>query len=457
MEKQADRTDHYLRLLGWAYIILLVIEGALRKWVLPGFSDALLLIRDPLVILAYVLCFGKGKFPTNQYVLSGAGLMLLYSTLTLLFGHGNLLVTLFGVRTNFLHIPFVFIIGRVFTPKDVVEIGRWWLWATIPMTALIVLQFYSPQSAWINLSVGGAEGGGFSGALGRYRPPGTFSFTIGTTFFYAFSTAFLVAGLTQHNRYSKSLLILAGGSVLLAIPISISRALILLAGMTFTVGILTSGLQKHSIIRLLRLGLIAAVALFIVSKIPFFEEALEVFMTRWEKSTGAERGGVNKAIIGRILKMFTDPFVEADQLPLLGHGIGAGTQVGTRLLTGERGFGLGEWEWERIIGESGVVLGCLFILWRVALSVKITLLSLGAVVKGNSLPLILFSTTAFNLLTGQWGQTTIYGFTIVGTGLTIASIRLPKRKQAGKAKAAKSVDAEPSNTSKSTTTTSKKV
>ena len=38
----------FLKKLFWAYFLLLIFEGALRKWVFPPLSGPLLLIRDPI-------------------------------------------------------------------------------------------------------------------------------------------------------------------------------------------------------------------------------------------------------------------------------------------------------------------------------------------------------------------------------------------------------------------------
>ena len=51
--KVYKRVDNYnlpvienLKRLIWVYFILLVFEGALRKWFLPGLSTPLLIVRD---------------------------------------------------------------------------------------------------------------------------------------------------------------------------------------------------------------------------------------------------------------------------------------------------------------------------------------------------------------------------------------------------------------------------
>lgn len=425
--QRIDHANRVLRYLVWSYIILLIFEGALRKWVFPGLSDALLLIRDPIVLISYVWALIHHRFPTNHYVISGALLVCVCAITATFVGHGNLFVTLFGIRTNFLHIPFAFIIGNVLNRDDVIKVGRWWLWCSVGMTILLVLQFKLPQSSWVNRSVGGGEGVGFSGAMGYSRPPATFSFILGTVQYYTFTAAFLVAGLTQHQRYKKILPILSGTALLIAIPVSISRSLILSCAIVAAAGLFVTSLQKGTILRIFRISIVTMIALFIVSQIPVFDVAREAFMSRWESSTGEKRGGFSKAIIGRLIEMLTGPFKNTDELPIFGHGLGAGTQVGTKLLTGEQGFSLGESEWYRIFGEYGLVLGFLFVAWRVSLCIKLFSLSMKSLARKNGLGLIFLSTTALNLITGQLGQTSINGFTMLGIGLTIASMRIPKR------------------------------
>ncbi len=320
-----------------------------------------------------------------------------------------------------------FIMGSIFYRRDVINIGKWWLIATIPMTVIICLQFYSPQSAWINQGVGGVEGAGFSGAMGRYRPPGTFSFIVGVVWFYVFATAFLVAGMTQHKRYPKWVIIAAAFAITIAIPVSISRMLILAAGLTLFVGVFITSLQKNALIRYLRVAVFIFVGFFIAGQLPVFDEAKETFAARWQHSTGESQGGIQEAIVMRMVDEFVGPFFQEEDLPFFGVGLGAGTQVGNQLLRGSTSFQLGEGEWFRTVAEGGIVFGGLFILWRVALLVALAKFFLRAYFNGNGLALILLLTSALNILTGQLGQSTILGFTVIGIGLTAASVRTQKQ------------------------------
>jgi len=416
-----------LRYLCYAYIVLLILEGALRKWALPGLSNPLLLIREPIVILAYIIAWKNRCFPLNLYVRTGLILMIFCSIIAMTIGHGNLFVVAYGFKANFWHIPFAFIIAQVFNRNHVINIGKWWLWGTIVMTGLLILQFYAPQSAWINQAPGGLEGGGFSGALGKFRPPGTFSFIVGVVWFYTFSAGFLIAGLTQHKRYSKMLLALSSIAVFIAIPISISRSLILAAGLTIITGICASAFQKNMLLRMIRIAVLAGVGLVIASQFTVFDEAKEAFTHRWERSTSEDKGGVQTMIVWRIAREFVGPFINIEDTPILGEGLGAGTQIGAKLLTGEKGFNLGESEWYRLIGEGGIILGSLYILWRLWIGFKLSYFALVSLRQGNALGIILLSTTLYNLWVGQLGQPTINGFTVIGIGLTIAAMRIPRK------------------------------
>jgi len=65
-------SDHaFIKKLIWAYFFLLLFEGALRKWFLPGLSNGLLIIRGPIVIWIYYLCHAQGVSENNNKYLQG--------------------------------------------------------------------------------------------------------------------------------------------------------------------------------------------------------------------------------------------------------------------------------------------------------------------------------------------------------------------------------------------------
>ena len=216
-----------IRNLIWLYLVLWLIEGGLRRWFLPGLASPLLLIRDPVVIAIYTLAVSNNLFPVNGFVVWGGLLALLSFINALLLGHGNLFVALYGVRCDFLHVPLIFIMGTVLQKNDFLRLAKVAIWLAVPYTLLLVAQFYKPQDAWVNRGVGGSlDGAGFDGAMDRFRPPGTFSFITGPALLYPLFTACWFA-LMLARKLPVWLMAAAGGAILIAIPISISRTLFL--------------------------------------------------------------------------------------------------------------------------------------------------------------------------------------------------------------------------------------
>ena len=50
-----QRSITHIKRLIWLYFFLLIFEGTFRKWILPQFSDVLLVVRDPVVLAIYFL------------------------------------------------------------------------------------------------------------------------------------------------------------------------------------------------------------------------------------------------------------------------------------------------------------------------------------------------------------------------------------------------------------------
>src|SRR5689334_12041777 len=66
-----------IRWIGWlimTYIALLMVEGALRKWIMPRYSDPLLVIRDPVLLAIYWFALRARLFPRNWWVISLFGI-----------------------------------------------------------------------------------------------------------------------------------------------------------------------------------------------------------------------------------------------------------------------------------------------------------------------------------------------------------------------------------------------
>src|SRR3984893_14824121 len=171
----------------WLYFVLLIAEGALRKWIFPSLTAPLLVIRDPLVLLIYIQAVRCRRFPFSGPMVVYFLLLISFILLALFqmiagIGGGPL-VAIYGLRTNFLHLPLIFVISQVFSYADVIKLGRWTLMLSVPMAGLMIWQFLSPPDSWINAATM-ADAQQISFALGKIRPAGTFSFATGVAKFF---------------------------------------------------------------------------------------------------------------------------------------------------------------------------------------------------------------------------------------------------------------------------------
>jgi hypothetical protein len=316
--------------------------------------------------------------------------------------------------------------GKVLRQKDVMALAKVGVWVAVPYTLLLVAQFYQPQDAWVNRGVGGdTEGAGFTGALERFRPPGTFSFITGPAQLYPLLTACWFV-LLLARKLPVWTMIAAGGAILVAIPVSVSRlfflsvAIVAIAG----VGALFVG-GRFSIKLVVQFTLAAVILSLLAGQSLVFKDGMEAFSARWETAT-TDQGGFHEAIVDRVIN---DLFGSFEGVKYAGLGTGFSTNVGQKSLTSEVGFGASEGEWGRLLYDNGFVLGSVLILYRIALAGAIVLASFRAWRRRSTYSLI-FAAACFPVVfNGQWGQTTTLGSAIIGGGLTLAAASRRKKRR----------------------------
>lgn len=362
----------------WLFLILWIFEGALRKWIFPSIASPLLFVREPIMI--YLILVGLyRKWLKNSYVIMFFVLGFLSLMLTLTFGHGDLIVGIYGWRIFAIYIPFMFVFSSILERDDVLRMGRFVLYLSIPMTVLIVLQFFSPQTAWINMGVGGeTEGGGFQGALGYFRPTATFSFISGYTSYQLLTGCFLffylLAGRDLPTKYRIKPLFLLFILIcyFISIPFSISRT-----HLFQTIGIFTffifAGLVTHRYIkRIFQLGFIGvfAICIFFISNTQ--NKVLDVFFARMENANSDSVSGIRDGVLYRYFGTALDAFNTT--MPFWGYGLGFGTNASSRLNGGDQlkyRYFNADRDWDVIIGENGILIGTILVFLKVSLCFSI--------------------------------------------------------------------------------------
>jgi hypothetical protein len=423
-----ERARRIIRRLIWLYFWLLILEGALRKWVIPQLSNPLLVIRDPVVLAIYLLSFRGRVFPRNGWTVTliVIGVLTAITTFIGLWPYLALkpiaLVCAYGIHANFFHLPLIFVMAKVLSFEDVKKFGWWTLILVIPMALLMIVQFRAAPDALVNRTAGG-EGEMMLSALGKVRTAGPFTFVIGVVAYFGLATGFLIWAVLKPGTYKTWLLAAAGISLVIGTAVSGSRSVVGSCVIVLGSLLLVIFLRPEAVNRAGQALLVALVLGFIVSRIPIFREGLNVLTTRFNEVAEATEQSVARGIIARLFSGFGESAFVIGKAPWFGYGLGIGTNAGANILTGHSSFLLTEGEWSRVLLESGPLLGLAYLLWRFSLAVQILWNCIKSVKVGNLLPLFLFASAILSLINGQFGQPTILGFAVFATGLALAAMK----------------------------------
>ncbi len=403
----------------FATLVLLVIEGALRKWVLPSAQKALFFVRDPFALACIYLAIRHQflRWSPLTLVVCGLGVAFIFlASYHVIALNLSPVVAGYGWRNYFLYAAFALVMAAVLNRSEVHGLIRWSLWMAIPMAVLSYVQWVSPANAAVNQSIGGGEA--FTVAQGVVRTNGTFTFTTGFVCFVGATFAALTAAAftTDIRRW----LVVAGGvAAATCLATSGARTAFVhaaLSGMTVVACEMFRPLarQRPSIYFGaigLTFGLVGALWLFYPRALALMEE----------RSTTAAQIEDPTA---RALGLLTGGFSAMEEAGFLGYGLGMSTGGGSSVATGRQSFTLAEEEFPRVVLECGLLLGMAYMILRFGLAIWLVLAAIRCVRQNDDpLPLLLAPFPIVILAVGQLTlQGSVNGYGWIYTGLTLAAI-----------------------------------
>ena len=411
-----------LKKLFWAYFLLLIFEGALRKWVFPPLSAPLLLVRDPIGILIIYEAYRTGKWPERWSAITGilATFLLGLCILQLISGDNPWFAGLYGLRSYLLPFPVAFVMGENLDAEDLHKFGVVILWLVLPLTLLEIAQYLSPSGSFLNRGAyEGAEQIGYEGA--RVRASATFSFVTGPMAFTPLAAAFILYGFVKEKFAEKWLLWAAAFALLLSIPIIGSRTIVFeLAAVVICAGI--AGLCGVSqFFQQLRIAIPLLIVSFLVSLLPIFSEASNSLHKRFLQASTGE-GGVTQAIESRTFGALLSTIEQADYLSNpVGYGMGRGAAAISKLMQGSE-FPAGEGEIGRLMFEFGSFPGLFFILFRFALAIVIVMSAVARAREQEPLALLLVPLLFTSLTLSVFEQPTEQGFMVIALAFSLAAV-----------------------------------
>lgn len=408
-------------------LLIVVFEGAIRKWVSSALTGPLILLRDGLALYGI---FSTIKTKRLRFKRVGAQLLKLWTYFFLGWGLLQLLVNqsspfiyVVGIRFWLLYLWFSYAAAVSLTEYDFNFIGKTILILMIAMTPLVVMQHFLPPGAFLNKQLDGVQDDIFLVVTGIVRTTGTFSFTLGFTTLLALATPFVLCLLTPgsklwNRKWMPKFCILALG---ISTVVSGSRGAIIFFGLMFGAYIVATLLYSKRSKKLAALFLIVVVGALLALVPYLFSTSMKANIERFESASQSEN------LSDRVIAMFTGETGIYKASTLIGSGVGVGTNFAGAAATGQRTFLLAETEAARTILEGGL-LGLAFI------GLKLMVISVGlrkswSILKStsNTLPLFLWLATTIALL--SWsiiGQLTVNALGYMLFGLAIASLRFNK-------------------------------
>lgn len=349
-----------------AFALLIVVQGALRKWILPQFATPLYVAKDAALLGAFAL-FTSRHSPQLTVPLRRSMLPVLWGGLSfiVLLQAFNLnvpsaLVGVLGIRSYLLYslllVLLPFALERTRRPERLVTV----LVAGVvaPVLVLGIYQYFQPVGSWINQYV--ADTMNITGILSHPRITGTFSYIGGMGAFLLFAQ-FLAIGLVcagwrhQHRLYKY----LGSGLLALAFvtaPMNGSRSVVFGVLVPLPIVLLSLLSRRRGLSVVGGLFVVFALGGYLASGSEWATEGWNTITHRIENTSDQTSARVESMLLGPIEKVGVGG--------VLGYGAGATHQAAGALSASGRiqieGVGY-EGELGRVVLELGVIGALLYL------------------------------------------------------------------------------------------------
>jgi hypothetical protein len=377
-----------------ALMVVVVVEGAVRKWLMPSASEMVYFYKDALmvtILLSYLARVRKPPLLIKRELApftaalgafvayAAAALLTLFAAALAAPGGPHPLVGLLGFKVYCLYIPLAFLVPRMFPDKEkLIRFLKWYSLIVLPVAILCMMQFTDlNQSSAINRYATDAQGevadiAMFSDSEGNsyVRVTGTFSFISGLTAYLPTMFALLL-GLISLRREGVHALVkwvyyaAVGGTVVATVMTGSRAPVVLLIAYTAVFYALTS--MRNLFRRILQVAVLGG--LIFAGLYVLFPQALDAL---YERALGDE--GRTGESMSRISEPFMLPLDEAYYAGGTGFGIGTTQNAAPAVMklvnyqqTRELSPVVTEGEPGRVTLELGVIGYGLYMLLRLAL------------------------------------------------------------------------------------------
>lgn len=361
----------YLSFRNWktaikTVLLLVVIEGALRKWVLPQASELIYFLKDLVLLGAYIRYYGILVFQrklaiknnlVNLLCFLAAGWCIFQAFNPSL---GSPIVGLFGLKAYFFYTPLMWILVDVFeSESELYQFFRWHLLLIIPVGILGIIQFFSPPSSPINAYAPGLEAIGGVATFSKFaRITSTFAYINNYALYLIVCFGLLIPFLSLNQSRLWRLTTISEIFLLVVNLAMTGSRNPVISSVLFLCCYLGANLLTYPsralrfVGRFLPIAIVVTIAAFI-----WFQPAIDAF---WNRASS------NSDVSHRIENTFTEPLRFFQYKDIDGYGTGA-THGATQTLRNTLGLPPGEpiaTGFEAEMGRIALDLGPIgFTLW----------------------------------------------------------------------------------------------
>lgn len=214
-----------LIIVGWSYshwraavkisFVAVLVEGAIRKWLLPQGEELVYFLKDVFLVGAYLKFYFAPDPEMRAYRLRVPGTLIFllcavvsFSALNPNIGSG--LLAAYGLKIYFMYVPLAFMMPYLFrNQQEMLRQITWYALLAIPICVLGFLQYTSDRFSVLNTFASGmSESGAVGFGVGdRARVTGTFSYITGHTTFVIIFFTLALALLSMRETKWKPLML----------------------------------------------------------------------------------------------------------------------------------------------------------------------------------------------------------------------------------------------------------
>jgi len=402
------------------FFFIVLLEGAIRKWLLPDSAFVIVGIRDFIVFFCIYYGFNNKIFNfNNKFEKITLLWTLLVAIWTLIqftfFTNLPIQIALIGIRNWALYLWLSLFFYKTLDIQDLRFIIKIILLTILPLSILSVTQHFLPVDHVLNKQAD--EGYIYQVIEGIVRTTGTFSFTSGYSYYLMFICPLIyILVLGEEIKDIKFITIIAIVlAFLLAVTTSGSRLTISFSVVMLIPLILSLITKRQNKYRILLIILLSFLSIYIVNN--FFLIAVDATTQRFLLA------GANQTMLERVLESNLGTKESWLSLSVIGEGIGKGSNPARIYLSFYEDFIFGETETQKILKEGGI-LGLIFVFVKfVFLFFLIKAYQIKKITK-SSLPFIYWFYIVLNFsLVSYTSQITAHAFSYLALSIGLILLR----------------------------------